>query len=304
MQVIYKLDIFFILVYSIIIITTGAAFAISANNLWFLGGALGVEISYLFFALKKPLRRRKAVAQPFPAEWRTFLKERSLFYCSIIDAEHLEDVDPGRFERDVQIFLCDFPIEGIRRETIVINTKLLVASGFAAMLHGRPFWEPPIKDGVLVYPGRTFNKDYKIGKGRYAGMASPNSPLIISKESLEESFRCPGDGYNVIYHELAHYFDMEDGQAEGIPATRILADRLNPWKNIISREWKKALQGRSFLRSYAGTNEAELFAVATEFFFEKPAIMKRKNPGLYGLLSDFFNLDTAAIMKEEIPVTK
>ena len=130
-------------------------------------------------------------------------------------------------------------------------------------------------------------------------MARVNSPLIISRESLEESFKNPGDGNNVIFHEVAHYFDMEDGRAEGIPSYRLLSGTLNPWKRAISKEWKKALRGRSFLRPYAGTNEAELFAVAAEFFFENPGVMKRKNPELYNLLKEFFNIDTAAVIGDK-----
>ncbi|MCK4761275.1 MAG: zinc-dependent peptidase, partial [Candidatus Aminicenantes bacterium] len=109
----------------------------------------------------------------------------------------------------------------------------------------------------------------------------------------------PDDGYNVVFHELAHYFDFEDGRAEGIPSTRLLSGKLNHWKKVIGKEWQKVLQGRSVLRPYAGTNEAELFAVAVEFFFENPAVMKKRSPEFYELLKEFFNLDTAEIMKKD-----
>lgn len=290
MQVIYKIDIIFILIYSSIILFTGLFLTISSGKAAVLILTGLAEIIYLYFALKKPYKRHKSLKKEFPEEWREFLKMKSLFYRNI------DEKSRRQYEQDVQIFLNDFPIEGIKRKELDIETKLLVASGFATMLHGRPYWEPPIKDGVLVYPGRTFNKDYKIGKGNFAGMARTNSPLIISKESLKESFVNPGDGNNVIFHEVAHYFDMEDGRAEGIPSYRMLSGKLNPWKRAIAKEWEKALHGRSFLRPYAGTNEAELFAVATEFFFENPGIMKRKNPELYDLLKDFFNIDTAAVI--------
>lgn len=292
MQVLYKIDRVFIFVYSSIILLTGLFIFISSGKAITVLLAITAEALYLYFALKKPLRRRKALKTPFPNDWRDILQQCSHFYRSI------DEEGRKRFEQDIQIFFSDFPIEGIRRRELDIKTKLLVASGFAAMLHGRPFWEPPIKDGVLVYPGRTFNKDYKIGRGRFAGMARGNSPLIISEESLKESFRNPSDGYNVVFHELAHYFDFEDGRAEGIPSTRLFPGKLIPWKNVIAREWQKVLQGRSVLRPYAGTNEAELFAVAVEFFFEKPALMKKRSPEFYELLKEFFNLDTAEIMKE------
>lgn len=226
-------------------------------------------------------------------QWKQILNRCSSFY------RNLEEEGKQRFERDVLIFLGDFSIASIRGQEVDIKIKLLVAAGFAAVLHGRPYWEPPIKDGVLVYPGDRFSMDYKIGIGNRVGQASINSPLIVSEESLKHGFRHPEDGHNVIYHELAHYFDLEDGQAEGIPAARMLPGKVARWRNIIQNEWKKALQGRSFLGPYAGTNEAEAFAVAVEFFFENPQVMKTNNTELYEALKDFFNIDTLKIMQPD-----
>lgn len=290
MQIIYKIDIVFTVIYSLLILVVGTAFTIASQKVVFLPITLVAEVVYLSFALRRPFKRYRALKKTIPKEWKQILTQCSSFY------RNLEKEGKQRFERDIRIFLGDFSIESIRRKEVDIKTKLLVASGFAALLHGRPYWEPPIKDGVLVYPGERFSKDYQVGKGIRAGQASINSPLILTEESLKQSFRNPDDGYNVIYHELAHYFDLEDGRAEGIPSTRMKPDQLNRWKTIILDEWKKALEGRSFLGSYAGTNEAEAFAVAVEFFFENPHVMKANNPELYDALKDFFNIDTLKIM--------
>jgi Mlc titration factor MtfA (ptsG expression regulator) len=45
-------------------------------------------------------------------------------------------------------------------------------------------------------------------------------------------------------------------------------------------ETKRAGKRRSVLRKYAATNEAELFAVATEAFFERPRALAAKHPKL------------------------
>jgi Mlc titration factor MtfA (ptsG expression regulator) len=42
---------------------------------------------------------------------------------------------------------------------------------------------------------------------------------------------------------------------------------------------------------------AEVFAAATELFFEGPEVLLKKNPGLYGLLSDFYKLHPARWLK-------
>jgi MtfA peptidase len=293
MQIIYKLDKLFIIIYSSLILAMGIAFTAASGNLLFLIAALAGEMIYLLLALKHPVKRYRALKKAMPEEWKTILSNCSAFYRNL-DADGTE-----RFERDVRMFLSSYPVQGIRGQEIDIKLKLLVASGFATLLHGRPRWEPPIKDGVLVYPGERFSRDYEVGKGNRAGQATPNSPLIITEGSLRKSFQYPEDGYNVIYHELAHYFDMEDGVAEGIPSARLLPGKLFRWKTIIHDEWRRALQGYSFLGSYAGTNEAEAFAVAVEFFFENPVVMNANNPQLYNALKEFFNVDTLAIINRD-----
>jgi len=290
MQIIYKIDILFICIYSLLILLMGTVFTIASQNVVFIGVTLLAAIIYLFFALKQPYKRYRALGQPTPTEWKQILTQCSSFY------RNLDEDSKQKFERDIRIFLSNFSVEGLRRQPVDIKRKLLVASGFAALLHGRPDWEPPIKDGVLVYPGERFNRDYKIGKGIRAGQAAVNSPLIVTEKSLEQSFKNPDDGFNVIYHELAHYFDMEDKSADGIPSARMSLEKSLQLKTIIRNEWQKALQGHSFLGTYAGTNEAETFAVAVEFFFENPHSLKSNNPHLYDALKDFFNIDTIKIM--------
>ena len=41
----------------------------------------------------------------------------------------------------------------------------------------------------------------------------------------------------------------------------------------------------SDIRKYGGTSQAEFFAVASEYFFERPKLFKQKHPELYKMLS-------------------
>lgn len=293
MRVIYKVDILFAVFYSLLILVVGSAFIAASGQPVFIAVTLAAAGIYLYFALRRPLRRFRAIKTQMPQNWKKELNRYSLIYV------RLDEASKQRFEDDVRIFLSDYTVESIRREEVDFKTKLLVASGFATMLNGRPDWEPPIKDGVLVYPGSTFNRDYVIGKGMRAGQATPNSPLIVTRQSLDDSFADPGDGFNVIYHEVAHYFDLEDGVAEGVPAARMIKEKWTHCRDLIHGEWRRVTQGRSFLRDYAGTNEAETFAVAVEAFFETPRLMANNNLQLYEALVDFFNIDTLAILERE-----
>lgn len=290
MRVVDKVDALFKAVIAALLVLFGGAVAAVLERWTLALFFLGVAIVYLGVAFRRNIKRFKAVSAEFPADWRSVLSECSAFY------RHLDPEARQRFERDIQMFLADFNVKGTRGAELDMRTRLLVAAGIATLIHGRPDWEPPVRDGIVVYPGQRFNRDYESGKGWMAGQASYNGPLIVTKGSLEHSFRDPHDGYNVIFHELAHYFDLEDGTADGVPAF-LPSEGIFAWKEIIYQEWEKVNRGQSFLDAYAGVNEAEFFAVSTEFFFEKPWVMAQKNPALYKALKEFYNLDPIEIFK-------
>ena len=51
---------------------------------------------------------------------------------------------------------------------------------------------------------------------------------------------------------------------------------------------------KSDINPYGATSKVEFFAVAAEYFFERPKLLKRKHPKLYKKLSIFFKQDLAA----------
>jgi Mlc titration factor MtfA (ptsG expression regulator) len=65
----------------------------------------------------------------------------------------------------------------------------------------------------------------------------------------------------------------------------------------VAAELDAAREGTSALRSYAGHNAGELFAVATETFFCRPVEMAADSADLYGLLGDFYRQDPAARLR-------
>lgn len=293
MQIFYKIDRVFTWIYAIAIVLMGAATTLMLGNAVILAVTALILAATLFFNLRRSYRRLKAARVPFPAEWRDFLCTHSPFYNGL-------DTEGRRiFEQDIKLFLHGYPITARQGHQVSTQTLLLVAAGAATVLHGRPNWEPPLSDGVLIYPGERFNRDYQSGRGHIAGQASINSPMILTEGALQHSLENPNDGFNVVIHELAHYFDLEDGVAEGIPYARIGQQRGQKWHAMIQKEWQRAAQGRSLLRDYAGQNEAECFAVASEVFFERPWDLIQDHPDLYQALKTFYNLDTINILKKQ-----
>jgi Mlc titration factor MtfA (ptsG expression regulator) len=164
------------------------------------------------------------------------------------------------------------------------------------MLHGRPEWEPPLPDGITVYPGLSFDRNYQVEKGNIAGQAPERGPLLIAEESLIQGFANPNDNHNVLIHELAHFFDREQRKIGGSYRRLSMGQQDDSWAGSLSGEWRKHLQHGSILPDYAALNEAEFFAVACELFFENPRPLHASHPELYGFLQDFFNQDPRQVI--------
>ena len=121
------------------------------------------------------------------------------------------------------------------------------------------------------------------------GTGALNRLMILSKPDLIGGFRNPGDKRNVGLHEFAHLVDKSDGAIDGLPAVGLEREAIELWVDLVRRKMEEMRRGESDIDPYGLTNEAEFFAVATEYFFERPGVMKRKHPELYAMLGRAFN---------------
>lgn len=238
-------------------------------------------------ALRRPLRRRRIARQPFPRAWRDILLGGVPFY------RELGSEGRRRFERDVRYFLAEQRIEGVDDVEITDEVKVLIAAGAAVLLHGQPEWELPRGHTILVYRS-AFDETFRCRQeGPLAGQMHGQGPIIISLEALLGGWRGETEDSNVALHEFAHLMDMRCATAHGIP--RMLTPRAaRAWVDLVHREMAKVERGRSLLREYAATDEAEFFAVAVEYFFQKPEALRDGHPELYAALAQFFNQDPAS----------
>jgi len=293
MKIIYRNEVIFKLIYLILILLTVVFISFYSSDRMVTVLSFLFPVIYIPLAFRKEIRRFRLVKKQFPLEFREIIGEYSKFY------NFLDDNGKRKFEKDINIFLNEHSIRSIRGEETDLRTKVLVAAGVATILHGREDWEPPFTDGVVVYPGETFDPEYNLHKGQIAGMAGDRRPLLVTKKILERSFKDPDDGYNSLIHEIAHYFDFENPIMSGVPVIGSDKGRTEEWLEIMEKEREKVNRGKSFLRPYAGSNEAEFFAVATEFFFERPEEMVAENPKLYELLKGFYNIDMQLLFKDK-----
>lgn len=230
----------------------------------------------------------------FPPSWRGILDQKVLFY------HNLSAEDKKRFERDISRFLTRVRITGVNTE-VDITDKLLVASSAAIPVFGFPDWDYTFLDEVLLYPA-AFDTNFNIqDREQYVtgmvGSGTMEGKMILSKPSLHLGFTNATDKQNVGVHEFIHLLDKEDGEVDGIPATLLNKKFSIPWLELIREKTEEIQKGDVDINPYGATHKREFFAVAGEYFFERPQLLKENHPELYTLLSRAFNQDTAGLLK-------
>ena len=253
--------------------------------------AVLAAILYAFYryATADSRRRAAALAEDFPTVWREVLAERVAFYLSLTEHEK------ARFEKQVQVFLADTRITGVHTQ-VDDTIRLLVAASALIPVFGFPNWEYRNLGEVLIVPDawtlpKDPTKEVKSLEGTLLGSVQGfqnQHYMRLSKTSLEQGFRDGMDRQNVGIHEFAHMLDEADGVIDGLPKVVLPPELLQPWTMAMQREIEAIRAGKSEINPYAATNEAEFFAVVTEYFFERPEKMQEHHPELYELLSRTF----------------
>jgi Mlc titration factor MtfA (ptsG expression regulator) len=264
---------------------------------------LATLIAYLVYIgmTRKVRRRRRILAQPFPGEWEAVLQREVVFFRA------LDPEAQRRFRRELQVFLGEKRITGIKLE-LDTTTRVLAAVSAIIPIFGFPDWEWDQISEILIYPDR-FDREFAFGSDTQrhtlgmVGSGSLNRLMILSKPDLLGGFRNPGDKRNVGLHEFAHLVDKSDGTIDGLPAVGLERAAIGPWIELVRRKMEEMQRGDSDINPYGLTNEAEFFAVTTEYFFERPGVMERKHPELYSMLSRVFSqnpAERAAMLAREL----
>ena len=256
-------------------------------QLVFLVAVVALFAALAWWLTAKRRRDAAALASDFPPRWRKELTQRVAFYRA------LNQADKARFEQRMQLFLARTAITGIETEVDDV-TRVLVAASAVIPIWGFPDWEYPNLNEVLIVPDawaekadpdREFHGLQGTLLGAVQGFGDGDQYMRLSKAALERGFRDWQNGENVGIHEFAHLLDHADGGIDGTPGLT-LPDELRPvWADVARRELARVQNGGGILDAYAGTNEAELFAVATEMFFENPDKLAQHHPELYDLLT-------------------
>ncbi len=250
-----------------------------------------------FFGRRR--REQEIRSRPFPPDWYSVVVRNAAF------SRRLSEDDRRELLGHIQVFLGEKVFEGCNGLEVTDEIRLTIAAHACRLLLRRGADVFPRLITVLVYPSAYVARDVEPiagggvleGEVVRLGEAWRDGVAVLSWENVQSMARGQTPGQNLILHEFAHILDMEDGASDGTP---ILADRglYAAWSTVMEDEYERLRRldhlGRySVLDPYGATNPAEFFAVATEAFFEKSTVLKRRHPELYEVLMSFYRHDPA-----------
>jgi len=239
-------------------------------------------IAFLVFLFSK---KKERFIPPAGEIVKSLLEEHVLFY------QRLGEKDKMDFENRVNDFLRKIRITGVKT-TVDDMDRVFIASAAIIPIFSFRNWEYINIHEILLYPGSFNEKFYTEGGDRnilgMVGNGPMQNVMILSQQDLRNGFLNKGDRTNTGIHEFVHLIDKADGDTDGRAEALMPPSYTIPWLKRMHQEIELIKKGESDINPYGTTNEAEFLAVASEYFFEKPELMREKHPELFGMLEEIF----------------
>ncbi|MBS0028862.1 zinc-dependent peptidase [Chitinophaga sp. 2R12] len=242
----------------------------------------------LFLYFKNMYSRRQLKKSAVPADYQPLLQTNVRYY------QQLPPADKTRFEAMVQRFLKRTHIEGVGT-TVEPLDRVLVAASAIIPIFGFKDWEYFNLTNVILYPD-TFDETYQYEGNRrnilgMVGSGALHGQMILSRSALREGFSNTTDKNNTAIHEFVHLLDKTDGSIDGFPSKLLEHSYSIPWMKLVHQTIQQISDGHTDINPYGAINEAEFFAVISEYFFERPDLLAEKHPELYEMLTRMFRQD-------------
>jgi Mlc titration factor MtfA (ptsG expression regulator) len=262
--------------------------------------ALGVIAVLLGRPLWRTRQRRRLRARPLPSAWREHLERALPFYRALPSELRL------RLDGLVQQFLAEKEFVGCRGLEVTLEMKLTIAAQACLLVVNRPARLYDDLYSVLVYPaafiasgehhdeaGVVHHHDQVL-----SGQTWDTHRVILSWDDVQASAEGHNEGFNVVYHEFAHYLDAEGGGVNGAPLLGE-ARHYERWSKVMSAEFERlrasaARNEPTLIDPYGAEDPGEFFAVVTEVFFELPVELRDEHGALYDEFRRYYGLDPAS----------
>lgn len=241
-------------------------------------------------------RRKRLIAEPFPAGWDDIIDR------NVVVARELSPAARQRLRERMVVFIAETSWEGCGGQALDEEVQVTIAAQACLLIVDRESDLFRDVESILVYPTTVVRPPRALGVfeqprapveagGAILGEAHLRGPVVLAWDAVLAGGRGETGG-NVVVHELAHKLDMATGAIDGTPPLRTRAAR-RAWAAacsaaLIELRARIALGLPSAIDPYGATNEAELFAVATEAYITAPAVLAADYPALYRVLAEFY----------------
>ncbi|HSV56540.1 MAG TPA: M90 family metallopeptidase [Magnetospirillaceae bacterium] len=248
--------------------------------------------------------RRRRILERFPITgelWDWALKEYRIF-------RGLDPEDEGKLRALAAVFLAEKVFRPVRGADLDERTKVSIAAQACLPVLGLGIDWYSDWTTILVTPRGYGVRQRDVDTAgvvteyddELAGEVFDLGPVALSLEDVAASGW--GDCYNVVIHEMAHKLDGRDGSIDGCPPLHRGMDP-GTWRRVFTAAYQdlRMKVGRSPLRRsrrlgprldpYAAESPDEFFAVACEYFFEKPLLLRSVYAETYAQLALFFRRD-------------
>ena len=251
-------------------------------------------------------RRRRWLAETFPAEWEAALRRH------VKQAERMPVELAAKWRQRIQVFVRETSWEGCRDLKVTDEVRVVIAAYATLLVLGfEDEWLSRVRH-VLVHPTPYQGRRGRIGvegvdysqrdwmqqleddvEDEHLGEAwCEGGTIIIVWSEVPTAEHIVPTGTNVVLHEFAHVLHEMLGGWFPTARTERGESWLEAFQNEYDRQVRDADRGRhSLLDDYAAENPEEFFCVATECFWERPGRMKSQSPTLFQLLRQCFQFD-------------
>jgi Mlc titration factor MtfA (ptsG expression regulator) len=244
-------------------------------------------------------RRQRWLRQPLPPAWRQIV-DRNVGMFRLLPANAAE-----RLLSLTHVIAQERHFAGQRGLEITDEVRVTIAAQAACLVLGTPDYFFERVPTIYVSPRRPRIKAVHpidtlalVEEGVVVdGQVLEQGEVFLAWREVLRGCRNPSDGHNVVLHEFAHHLDWLDGAIDGVPPLPAAAQR--HFRNVIVEEGHRlrdALEAGepTLLHEEAADGPAELFAYATELFYERPHQLAAAHPELFACLEAFYHVDPRA----------
>jgi Mlc titration factor MtfA (ptsG expression regulator) len=245
-------------------------------------------------------KRARILAGPFPDGWLQAIERDVALWRAVPEAQRPRLLD------DVRLFIAERYWEPCGGIELTPPMCAVIAAQACVLTLGRSVDAFDHVRSILVYPSAYRAPDLWEDEAGIVteevddreGEAWEWGTVVLSWQQVLTDSRTL-HGRNLVLHELAHQLDLVDavdrptlGGAERRAENERWMDVFLDAHEAFCEEIDRGRRVKA-LDEYGAEDEAEFFAVATESFFERGAYLREHHPGLYQVLSEYYNQDPA-----------